>query len=119
MSIGQLLSISVNVRGSTGELKWEKSFLNLRSLKFILIATSDLGPLKVGLYQAADRAGVSPSALARKAIAALLSSTTNASEVEVSQPGLPSTAETVAWVRYRRNVPTSDVAPGSGGAGVL
>ena len=40
MSIGQLLSISVNVRGSTGELKWEKPFLNLRLPKFILIATS-------------------------------------------------------------------------------
>src|SRR5882762_9752675 len=44
----------------------------------------DLGPLKVGLYQAAHRAGVSPSVLARKAIAALLGSTANESGVEVS-----------------------------------
>jgi hypothetical protein len=45
----------------------------------------DLGPLKASLYQAAHRAGVSPSALARKAIAALLASTTSESEVEVSR----------------------------------
>jgi hypothetical protein len=48
----------------------------------------DLGPLKASLYQAAHRAGVSPSALARKAIAALLAPTTSESEVEVSQQGL-------------------------------
>ena len=47
----------------------------------------DLGPLKVGLYQAAHRAGVSPSALARKAIAALLAATTSEREVEFSQRG--------------------------------
>jgi hypothetical protein len=47
----------------------------------------DLGPLKAGLYQAAHRAGVSPSALARKAIAALLAPTTSETEVEVSQQG--------------------------------
>ena len=46
----------------------------------------DLGPLKAGLYQAAHRAGVSPSVLARKAIAALLGPTTTEGEVEVSQP---------------------------------
>jgi hypothetical protein len=47
----------------------------------------DLGPLKASLYHAAHRAGVSPSALARKAIAALLAPTTSESEVEVSQQG--------------------------------
>jgi hypothetical protein len=47
----------------------------------------DLGPLKASLYQAANRAGVSPSALARKAIAALLAPTTSETEVEVSQQG--------------------------------
>jgi hypothetical protein len=47
----------------------------------------DLGPLKASLYQAAHRAGVSPSALARKAIAALLAPTTSESEVKVSQQG--------------------------------
>src|SRR5258708_3468021 len=47
----------------------------------------DLGPLKAGLYQAAHRAGVSPSALARKAIAALLCPTTSDGGTEVSQPG--------------------------------
>jgi len=46
----------------------------------------DLGPLKASLYQTAHRAGVSPSALARKAIAALLAPTTSESGVEVSQP---------------------------------
>src|SRR6266403_2220431 len=47
----------------------------------------DLGPLKASLYQAAHRAGVSPSTLARKAISALLAPTTSESEVEVSQQG--------------------------------
>jgi hypothetical protein len=47
----------------------------------------DLGPLKVNLYQAAHRAGVSPSVLVRKAIAALLDSTASESGVEVSGPG--------------------------------
>jgi hypothetical protein len=47
----------------------------------------DLGLLKASLYQAANRAGVSPSALARKAIAALLDPTTSDSEVELSQQG--------------------------------
>ncbi len=47
----------------------------------------DLGPLKVGLYQAAHRAGLSPSVLARKAIAALLDSTTSESRGEISRPG--------------------------------
>ena len=47
----------------------------------------DLGPLKPSLYQAAHRAGVSPSALARKAIAALLAPTTSENEVDVSQQG--------------------------------
>jgi hypothetical protein len=47
----------------------------------------DLGPLKAGLYEAACRAGVSPSVLARKAIAALLGPTTSESEVEASRPG--------------------------------
>ena len=46
----------------------------------------DLGPLKADLYRAAYRAGVSPSVLARKAIAALLGPTTSESGVEVSQP---------------------------------
>jgi hypothetical protein len=48
----------------------------------------DLGPLKADLYQAAYRAGVSPSVLARKAIAALLGSIASESEVEISQPEL-------------------------------
>jgi hypothetical protein len=47
----------------------------------------DLGSLKTGLYQAAHRAGVSPSVLARKAIAASLDSTASESGVEVSRPG--------------------------------
>jgi hypothetical protein len=47
----------------------------------------DLGPLKAGLYEAAHRAGVSPSVLARRAIAALLSATTSDSGAGVSQPG--------------------------------
>src|SRR5215469_16915340 len=47
----------------------------------------DLGPLKAGLYQAAHRAGISPSVLARRAIAALLPPTTSESEVEVPQQG--------------------------------
>jgi hypothetical protein len=55
----------------------------------------DLGPLKASLYQGAHRAGVSPSALARKAIAALLAPTTNESGVEVSQQGPR------AWVERR------------------
>jgi hypothetical protein len=46
----------------------------------------DLGPLKADLYQAAHRSGVSPSALARKAIAALLGSTTGERGVETLQP---------------------------------
>ncbi len=45
----------------------------------------DLGPLKADLNEAARRAGVSPSVLARKAIAALLGPTTSESAVEVSQ----------------------------------
>jgi hypothetical protein len=45
----------------------------------------DLGPLKAGLYEAAHRAGVSPSVLTRKAIAALLGSTTGESRAEASQ----------------------------------
>jgi hypothetical protein len=53
----------------------------------------DLGPLKVGLYQAAHRAGVSPSVLARKAIAAVLRPITSESAVEVSQPGPRATVE--------------------------
>jgi hypothetical protein len=53
----------------------------------------DLGPLKVGLYQAAHRAGVSPSVLARKAIAALLRPITSESAVEVSQPWPRATVE--------------------------
>jgi hypothetical protein len=53
----------------------------------------DLGPLKAGLYQAAHRAGVSPSALVRKAIAALLCSTTSESGVEVLQPRPRATVE--------------------------
>jgi len=53
----------------------------------------DLGPLKAGLYQAADRVGVSPSAFARKAIAALLASTTNGTRVEVLQPVPRTTVE--------------------------
>jgi hypothetical protein len=47
----------------------------------------DLGPLKAGLYQAAHRAGVSPSVLARKAIAALLDQTTSKGGAEFSRPG--------------------------------
>ena len=47
----------------------------------------DLGSLKAGLYQAAYRAGVSPSVLARKAIAVLLGPTTSERGVEVSQRG--------------------------------
>jgi len=46
----------------------------------------DLGPLKADLYEAAHSAGVSPSVLARKAIAALLGSTTGENEAEVSWP---------------------------------
>src|SRR6266481_3551155 len=53
----------------------------------------DLGPLKAGLYQAAHRAGVSPSVLARKAISALLDSTTSESGVEVLQLGPRATIE--------------------------
>ncbi len=53
----------------------------------------DLGPLKASLYQAAHRAGVSPSALARKAIAALLTPTTSESGVELSQQGPRATVE--------------------------
>jgi hypothetical protein len=45
----------------------------------------DLGPLKVSLYQAAHRAGVSPSVLARKAIATFLDSTASETGVEVSR----------------------------------
>ena len=44
----------------------------------------DLGPLKARLYEAAHRAGICPSVLARKAIAALLDPTTSQSGVEVS-----------------------------------
>ena len=44
----------------------------------------DLGPLKARLYEAAHRAGICPSVLARKAIAALLDATTSHSGVEVS-----------------------------------
>ena len=47
----------------------------------------DLGSLKASLYQAAHRTGVSPSVLARKAIAVLLGPTTSESGVEVSQRG--------------------------------
>jgi hypothetical protein len=47
----------------------------------------DLGPLKARLYQAAHCAGVSPSALARKAIAALLAPLTPESGVERPQQG--------------------------------
>jgi hypothetical protein len=46
----------------------------------------DLGPLKVGLYQAAHRAGASPSVLARRAITALLGATASGSRAEASQP---------------------------------
>jgi len=46
----------------------------------------DLGPLKADLYEAARRAGVSPSVLARQAIAALLGSTTGENEAAVSRP---------------------------------
>ena len=45
----------------------------------------DLGPLKVSLYEAAQRAGVSPSVLVRKAIAASLGSTTSESGAEAPQ----------------------------------
>src|SRR5467141_353021 len=53
----------------------------------------DLGPLKADLYQAARRTGVSPSALARKAIAALLDSTASESGVAALQPGPVAAAE--------------------------
>jgi hypothetical protein len=53
----------------------------------------DLGPLKADLCQAAHRAGVSPSVLARKAIAAFLDSTAGQSGVAVSRPGLVAAAE--------------------------
>src|SRR6266403_3761251 len=53
----------------------------------------DLGPLKASLYQAARRAGVSPSALERKAIATLLTPTTSESGVELSQQGPRATVE--------------------------
>src|ERR1700722_18573881 len=53
----------------------------------------DLGPLKANLYQAAHRAGVSPSALARKAIAALLAPHTSESGAEVSRQGPRATIE--------------------------
>jgi len=55
----------------------------------------DLGPLKADLYEAAHRAGVSPSVLARKAIAALLSPTTDESRVEVSRPAPRAVVERV------------------------
>ena len=48
----------------------------------------DLGLLKAHLYEAAHRAGVCPSILARKAIAALLGPTTSESGVESSQSEL-------------------------------
>jgi len=51
----------------------------------------DLGPLKSDLYEAAHRAGVSPSVLARRAIAALLCPTMGESGAEFAQPG-PSVA---------------------------
>jgi hypothetical protein len=47
----------------------------------------DLGPLKADLYEAAQRAGVSPSVLARRAIAALLDPTTSESAVEFPRLG--------------------------------
>ncbi len=53
----------------------------------------DLGPLKVGLCDAAHRAGVSPSALARKAIAAFLTANTSESEAKVSQQGARAVVE--------------------------
>jgi len=53
----------------------------------------DLGPLKAGLYEAAQRAGVSPSVLARKAIAALLGPTTSESGAEFSSLGLRAVVE--------------------------
>jgi hypothetical protein len=53
----------------------------------------DLGSLKAGLYQAAHRAGVSPSVLARKAIGALLDATTSESGLEFSQPKPKAAAE--------------------------
>jgi hypothetical protein len=53
----------------------------------------DLGSLRGDLYEAAHRAGVSPSVLARKAIAALLGSIASGSGVEVSQPRPRATVE--------------------------
>ncbi len=53
----------------------------------------DLGPLKADLYEAAQRAGVSPSVLARKAIAASLDSTTSESGAEFSRLGPRAVAE--------------------------
>ena len=53
----------------------------------------DLGPLKADLYEAAQRAGVSPSVLARRAIAALLDPTTRESGAEVSLPAPRATIE--------------------------
>lgn len=53
----------------------------------------DLGSLKAGLYEAADRAGVSPSVLARRAIAASLSPTTSEIGVGDWQPGPRAAAE--------------------------
>ena len=53
----------------------------------------DLGSLKAGLYQAAHRAGVSPSVLARKAIAALVGPTASERGVEFLQPRPRATVE--------------------------
>jgi hypothetical protein len=53
----------------------------------------DLGPLKADLYEAAHRAGMSPSVLARKAIAALLGPTTSERGAEFLQPGPRATVE--------------------------
>jgi hypothetical protein len=53
----------------------------------------DLGSLKAGLYEATHRADVSPSVVARKAIAALLGPTTCESGAEVSQPTPRATVE--------------------------
>ncbi len=46
----------------------------------------DLGPLKAGLHEAAHGAGVSPSVLARRAIAALLGPTTSEIGAKVAEP---------------------------------
>jgi hypothetical protein len=78
----------------------------------------DLGPLKRDLYEAAHRAGVSPSVLARRAIAALLGPTASDSGAEVSQPGPRTAIERRARdgkvLEVRVKLPEEDIRRASG-----